>query len=139
MRYQPKTPAVVHETVEGETIIVNLDSGSYFHMDGLGAYVWQSLVAGADAADVTNAIAAHHDELGDHVGGDVDALLDQLTDEGLIEELAADASLSTTAPLPDLPSTSYSPPRLNKHDDMQELLLLDPVHEVDETGWPSRV
>ena len=27
---------------------------------------------------------------------------------------------------------------LGKYTDMQELLLLDPVHEVDEAGWPNR-
>jgi hypothetical protein len=29
-------------------------------------------------------------------------------------------------------------PALNKYTDMQELLLLDPVHEVSEAGWPSK-
>ncbi|MBV9311929.1 MAG: PqqD family protein [Solirubrobacterales bacterium] len=137
MRYQPRSPAIVHETVEGETIIVNLDSGSYFHMDGLGAYVWQCLVTGADADEVTQAIAAHH-RLEDRVPDDVDALLYQLSDEGLLEELPSDAAANASAPLPALPTASYSPPLLNKHTDMQELLLLDPVHEVDETGWPTR-
>jgi hypothetical protein len=27
---------------------------------------------------------------------------------------------------------------LQKFTDMQELLLLDPIHEVDERGWPHR-
>jgi hypothetical protein len=27
---------------------------------------------------------------------------------------------------------------LIKYTDMQELLLLDPIHEVDETGWPEK-
>ena len=31
----------------------------------------------------------------------------------------------------------FVPPSLHKYVDMQELLLLDPIHEVDETGWPS--
>ena len=26
---------------------------------------------------------------------------------------------------------------LTKYTDMQELLLLDPIHEVDATGWPE--
>jgi hypothetical protein len=28
-------------------------------------------------------------------------------------------------------------PALEKYTDMEELLLLDPIHEVDETGWPN--
>ncbi len=27
-------------------------------------------------------------------------------------------------------------PRLETYSDMQDLILLDPVHEVDERGWP---
>ena len=27
---------------------------------------------------------------------------------------------------------------MEKYDDMQELLLLDPIHEVDEAGWPVK-
>ncbi len=28
--------------------------------------------------------------------------------------------------------------RLRSYDELQELLLIDPIHEVDEAGWPSR-
>jgi hypothetical protein len=27
---------------------------------------------------------------------------------------------------------------LHKYTDMEELLLLDPIHDVDETGWPNK-
>jgi hypothetical protein len=27
---------------------------------------------------------------------------------------------------------------LERYTDMQELLLLDPIHDVDQTGWPRR-
>ena len=30
----------------------------------------------------------------------------------------------------------YVPPQIERFTDMQELLLLDPIHEVDDTGWP---
>lgn len=31
----------------------------------------------------------------------------------------------------------FETPALHKYSDMQDLLLLDPIHEVDDTGWPS--
>jgi len=32
----------------------------------------------------------------------------------------------------------FSAPRLDKYTDMQQLLLIDPIHEVsDEQGWPK--
>jgi hypothetical protein len=32
---------------------------------------------------------------------------------------------------------SFTHPQLQKYTDMQELLLLDPIHEVEESGWPA--
>jgi hypothetical protein len=34
------------------------------------------------------------------------------------------------------PREPFAAPALNTFSDMQELLLLDPIHEVDEAGWP---
>jgi hypothetical protein len=31
----------------------------------------------------------------------------------------------------------FEQPRLHKYSDMEDLLLLDPIHDVDETGWPN--
>ncbi len=31
---------------------------------------------------------------------------------------------------------AFAPPRLQRYTDMQDLLLLDPIHDVDEVGWP---
>ena len=29
-------------------------------------------------------------------------------------------------------------PAMQKHDDIQEMLQLDPIHEVTDLGWPNR-
>ena len=31
----------------------------------------------------------------------------------------------------------YAAPKLATYSDLQDLLLLDPIHDVDETGWPA--
>jgi hypothetical protein len=69
--------------------------------------------------------------------------LNQLQQEGLV--IAIDDK-STDSPLPQNwkdqitvngNKTVFNAPVLNKYTDMQDLLLLDPIHEVDATGWPS--
>jgi hypothetical protein len=30
----------------------------------------------------------------------------------------------------------YRSPAIERFDDLEELLVLDPIHEVDEAGWP---
>ncbi len=32
----------------------------------------------------------------------------------------------------------FEPPKLAKYTNMSDLLMLDPVHDVDEQGWPNR-
>jgi hypothetical protein len=34
---------------------------------------------------------------------------------------------------------SFSKPLLEKFDDMSELIMLDPVHDVTEHGWPHKI
>jgi hypothetical protein len=52
--------------------------------------------------------------------------------------IAAPGSSRNGQPLPaDVLPAAFVAPVLHKHTDMQDLLLLDPIHEVDETGWPS--
>ena len=57
------------------------------------------------------------------------------------QPIAAAPSLVQTNPAN--PSTTnqkeYEPPVIECYPDMQELLLLDPIHEVDETGWPRSI
>jgi hypothetical protein len=68
----------------------------------------------------------------------VQELLSQLQEENLIVPVdaageAVDVASSDTNP--DKPL--FNPPSLNKYSDMQELLLLDPIHDVDDAGWPK--
>ena len=44
-----------------------------------------------------------------------------------------------TPDIKDIPETGSIPfdaPILKRYTDQQELLLLDPIHEVDDIGWP---
>ncbi len=72
----------------------------------------------------------------------VGQFLDELKQEALIiptTEPLAQSRTGTTAELAGntVWEKSFEAPILHKFTDMQELLLLDPIHEVDETGWPN--
>ena len=121
------------ETIDGELLIVNLDTGAYFSARGTGSVIWDQLGGGRTASEIASAVAASYEGGADAIASSVHAFLDLLHAEGLIVEGAgqgqsAPPSVSATGP--------FQPPLLEKFTDMQELLLLDPVHEVEETGWP---
>jgi hypothetical protein len=131
-------PFVVHETIEGEVIIVNLDSGSYYSLDGAGVVVWAQVTQGASAADTAAALQRVYDAPTEALKAAADQLLSQLLAEDLIRPASVrnepGALPASPAPVEKQP---FALPLLNKHTDMQDLLLLDPIHEVDEAGWPS--
>ncbi|HEY9704008.1 MAG TPA: PqqD family protein, partial [Allocoleopsis sp.] len=67
----------------------------------------------------------------------VNNLILQLIEERLIINYSS--STNTTFELKPIPNEKlpFAQPLLEKYTDMQDLLLLDPIHEVDEIGWPN--
>jgi hypothetical protein len=135
MRYRVNTPHVVAETMAGETIIVHLSTGCYFSLAGSGAEIWDAAAAGATTDEVVARLQAAYDAAPGEIESSVDGLIGELTAEEL---LVADETGAAPAapPAPSGERTAFAKPTLNKFTDMQDIILLDPVHEVDARGWP---
>lgn len=135
------TPHVIHETIDGEVIVINLASGNYYSMKGAGADVWDVIQSepGANASAIAEAVALRYDRTSDAFEGAIAEFLEQLRDEelvvaeegGVVTSIAAANGTATGAG-----AKAFEAPLLEKYTDMQDLVLLDPVHEVDATGWP---
>jgi hypothetical protein len=134
------SPHVIHETIDGEVIIINLASGNYYSVKGAGADVWDVIQSspGADKGSIAAAIATRFGRESDHIQREIDDFLDALEREELVT--AAENGAPAATPAGDGAgngSKTFEPPLLEKYTDMQDLVLLDPVHEVDSTGWPA--
>jgi hypothetical protein len=134
------TPTVTHETIDGEAVIINLDSGNYYSLVEVGSFIWGLVDRGASAFEVQTLVLQTYQGNSADVDRGVQELLAQLQQENLIVPVNG----STGSDLSQLESSSnghekpsFSPPLLHKYSDMQELLLLDPIHDVDEAGWPK--
>ena len=127
---------VIHENVDGEVIVIQLEDGNYYSLSGLGADAWPLLAAGRTPAEAAEILTTDHET----ASGQLCELAAQLVAERLLEPASADeAALDRSAePAPDPPRPDFEPPRLEKFSDMQDYLLIDPIHEVDEPGWPAR-
>ena len=136
MRFKVNTPPVIHQTVDGEVIVVNLDNGTYYSIAGTGAEVWGALAAGASVPDAVQLVLARYDADRAHAERAVARFVDQLLDEQLISPTADGNGTVGPAPVSAAASLPFEEPALNRFTDMQELLMLDPIHEVDEQGWP---
>jgi hypothetical protein len=147
-RYRANEPRVIHQTIEGETVIIHLERGLYYSLDETGAQIWQGLAAGQSATEISDWLAARFPSQGAEVGDAVLSLVDRLRAEELI--VAADGpdrvgagldghGVPDADPMETAAGAMFRPPRLERFDDLQDLLLLDPIHAVDESGWPERL
>jgi hypothetical protein len=135
-------PHVVAETLDGETTIVDLDSGIYYALNESGSLIWDGLIGGAGAKTIAGTLVSAFEIDEASATEAVSALLEELTAAGLIVP-ATEASSNGSAPAsngagPAQPKAPFAAPKLSTYTDMQELLLLDPIHEVDEAGWPAQ-
>jgi len=140
-RFRVNTPTVTHETIDGEAVIINLDSGNYYSLVEVGSFIWDLVDKGASAGELQNLVLQTYQGNASDIDRGVEELLAQLQQENLI--VPVDGAVEF-APLDQaLPASnghekpSFSTPLLHKYSDMQELLLLDPIHDVDEAGWPK--
>jgi hypothetical protein len=143
-RYRVNQPTVIHQTIDGETVIIHLERGLYYSLDEIGAEVWQGVAAGRSASEVAARLGTRYPSQQADVDAAVVALVDRLQAEELIVRAdvrpptngqTADERAETGGPL----DGPFRPPRLERFEDLQDLLLLDPIHAVDETGWPERL
>ena len=126
--YRANQPSVVSETIDSEAVILDLSSGTYFSARSTGAAIWEALQAGADADAV---LAAAPDE---SARAAIEAFIAHLLEQRLL--VAADPPAQPVAiPSIDAP---FAPPMLEQYTDMEDLLLLDPIHDVEVVGWPVR-
>lgn len=137
-------PKIVSETIDGEVIILNLDRGRYYSLTRAGTDAWNALGRAASAPEIVEELLARYRGTRSEVEQAVEQLLDHLRREELILPVPGVSVTSTNgsgsgspvAPAGERPL--FQAPVLQAYTDMEDLLLLDPIHEVDESGWPNR-
>lgn len=126
-------PRIAYEIVDDEVIILNLMKGRYYSSDGVGLVIWEMIKKGFSKDDIQRRIQGQFQSQDASIGEAVDHFLHQLQ----LEEIILPVEAVQSKHIEDFPTkTPFIPPVLEIYDDMQDLLLLDPIHEVDEMGWP---
>lgn len=135
-------PHVVCETIDGEVIIVNLEKGYYYSLLGTGATVWSKILEQTDADRVIQEMSQDYEGGAEEITTAIDEFFNHLQQEELIvsvSDLPVDQTLIPPVERSNVPNKPhFKKPILEKFSDMADLLLLDPIHEVDvEAGWPN--
>jgi hypothetical protein len=109
--FEINDPQVVAETIDGEVVIINMERGTYFNIKNVNV-------------DATGA------------GEDVERFVETLLADGLLRRCKDPIRREHATNVCTIPNGAYRPPELEKFTDMESLLLLDPIHDVDQKGWP---
>ncbi len=77
-------PDVVYRDLDGEAVILDLGSGTYFGLNHVGTRVWQLIGDGRDEALIVDVIASEYDADRATIAADVSRLLNDLRARRLI-------------------------------------------------------
>ncbi len=120
-------PTVIYDVQGAETVIIDLATGHYFRLDGASTRLWERFDTAVSPEDL---LATCTDP------GALEPVLDgivaDLTDHALIRA-ATDTEVGD-----DLTSDwAFDGFVLEQFTDLEDILGLDPIHEVDpDRGWP---
>jgi len=135
-RFRINAPRVIHEPFEHEVILVNLDTGRYYCLQKTGVDLWNGLMDGASAGELVDAFAAAYGAPAELVATAIADAIEAFKREDLVADATSANRVTGEWRVRDSGGRPFEPPVLETYTDMQDLLLLDPIHEVDEAGWP---
>jgi len=119
---------VVYDIIDDEAVVVHLGTGAYYSFRGLSLEAWSTLTTPQTNDQVAAVLAPVTPGTGNVAA---EQFLGYLTDEDLVDRDGA------AAPPVTLTEEMTSALLIEKYTDVQELLTVDPVHDVDERGWPA--
>ena len=75
---------VLVRELQGESVLLNLDSESYFGLDEVGTRMWNALVTSADTDAACEALLAEYDVAPERLRADLDEFVARLARAGLV-------------------------------------------------------
>lgn len=136
--WRVKDESISMERLDGETILINFDTGQYFSFQGSSADILWLVQCGVDRDHWPRALEDAFPGLAydDAVHRDVEDFLVGLGRVGVV--LPSENPGGPASPLPDdYERAQWSAPAVYANDDLVDLLVIDPIHDASEDGWPE--
>lgn len=125
-------PALIDEAWPDEVVILNLTKGFYYSLRGSGICVWPYLKQGVSREQIFQIINHHFAE-----EESLSAWIDQMIAEEVLIE-TDEQSQPLVLPAPKEKKEPFVAPQFQVFKEMKDLLLLDPIHDTNEAGWPHQ-
>ena len=116
--------AVAWREVDGEFVLISIETTHYYSLNASGSEVWRILLEGPQTADsIAGVLASLHGLDRDTVRGEVSVLLEQLRDEGMLTSAEGSEPSTHGAPVGMAGNGAYDPPALLKYEALERLIL----------------
>ena len=79
------SPDVLISNMDGESVLLNLQSETYFGLDEVGTRMWDALNGAESIQAAFDVLAAEYDVEPDQLRRDLEDLLKRLAEQGLLE------------------------------------------------------
>ena len=79
-------PQVMSRLVDDETVLLDLESGMYFGLDGVGKRIWESISEGNSLSETAAIIAAEFEVDKERAQADLITFVSDLLERGLLVE-----------------------------------------------------
>jgi hypothetical protein len=137
--YSINVAAVVSEVIDGEAVMLHRVSGDYFSTDGIGCLVWQWVGDGQSRDRIVKTLKTKFEADPAEIEMAVDAFLAELVAHELVREIGRDTGSQAETGIESQPQARpvFARPILHVYSDIRRMLLLDPIHDVAQTGWPA--
>lgn len=135
MFFSTSAPMLISRQFGDEVVLANYANGIYYNLSGTGAQIWLGIKAGKTTDEIVDGFSAKAATDASVINQSVRAFVDHLLAEGVIIPSRPASDSEDWSPL--IPG-EFSVPELERFDDLRDLLLLDPIHDVGESGWPIR-
>ena len=132
--YKRDDEIALSEKIDNDTVVINLSNGCYYNFNATASFIWDLVGCGLNRIGIIEQYALLYNINTEKASMDVSTILNTLVTDGLV--VTSSEKPITPESLPEPPP--YLIPFIEKFDDMQEMLLLDPIHEVTEKGWPYK-
>jgi len=134
--YKIDSKNVSWERVENEVIAIQLETGRYYNLFNTAADIWSVLAEGATIEILCRTFSRLFPG-NNAVCIEIESFINECTKAKLLlveEEIKTD--LVDESALTSL--QTWVTPQLIEYSDLQDLILVDPIHDVEESGWPNR-
>jgi hypothetical protein len=137
--FRTNEPDVIYQLFDQEVVAIYLPTGVYHSLNAVAGDIFLALGStGTTASRVASDLASKYDALPETIHRDVLKFLGQLAQESLIVSVNIPIDPAVDEPSANgHPRIPYVAPSLQTFSDLQQLLLLDPVHDVSPAGWPN--